>query len=433
MSDGDRKRPVCMLTHSYYEEDPRVRREARALVERGRPVDVYALRRPGDPAHDACDGVSVHRMNVQRHQGAGLGTYLREYVSFFVRAGLAATLAHPRRRYALIQVHTLPDFLVFAAAPLRLSGVPVVIDLHEAMPEFFRSRFPGASNSFVYGLLKVQERLSIAAADRAITVNDALATRLRDRGVSPDKITVVPNYPVLGLFDEAAHHTRTFMADGTLQLIYAGALTPMYELDVALDAVAEVRRRRPELQPRLAIYGRGDSEEALRTQATRIGLVHSVAFHGRIPMEEVPAAIASADIGLAPTRRDRYTNDSLSTKIFEYAAMRKAIVASRLPLVDRIFGQAGVTTYEPGNAASMADAILRLVNEPEERDRRVEVARAVVHRASWEIEADRYSGLIEELAPDGSSTLATAGLTARYSPADPGDGVAVAPSSREDA
>jgi len=372
-------------------------------------------------------------MNVQRHQGAGLGTYLREYVSFFVRAGLAATLAHPRRRYAVVQVHTLPDFLVFAAAPLRLSGVPVVIDLHEAMPEFFRSRFPGASGSLVYSLLEMQERLSIAAADRAITVNDALATRLRARGVSPDKITVVPNYPVLGLFDDAAHNTRMFMADGTLQLIYAGALTPMYELDVALGAVAEVRRRRPEIQPRLAIYGRGDSEEQLRTQADRLGIADSVAFHGRIPIEDVPAAIAAADVGLAPTRRDRYTNDSLSTKIFEYAAMRKAIVASQLPLVDRIFGPASVTTYEPGNAASMADAILRLVDEPEERDRRVEEARKIVRQASWEIEADRYSALIEELAPDGSTTLATAGRTAAYSPAELGDGVAAAPASREDA
>ena len=41
---------------------------------------------------------------------------------------------------------SLPDFLVFAALPLKLAGVPVLLDLHEAMPEFFASRFPGASN-----------------------------------------------------------------------------------------------------------------------------------------------------------------------------------------------------------------------------------------------------------------------------------------------
>ena len=64
-----------MLTHSYYEEDPRVRREAEALVASGRPVDVYALRRGRCRADRELDGVVVRRLDVQRHQGAGIATY----------------------------------------------------------------------------------------------------------------------------------------------------------------------------------------------------------------------------------------------------------------------------------------------------------------------------------------------------------------------
>ena len=51
------------------------------------------------------------------------------------------------RHYALVQVHTMPHFLVFAGLPLRTVGVPVVLDFHEAMPvrcpsgEFADSRF----------------------------------------------------------------------------------------------------------------------------------------------------------------------------------------------------------------------------------------------------------------------------------------------------
>ena len=113
-----------MLTHSYYEEDPRVRREAEALVAAGRPVEVFALRREGDPATGTVDGVRVHRLDVQRHQGAGLGRYLREYLSFFVRAAVAATAANRRARFALVQVHTLPDFLVFAAPAFQAGRDP---------------------------------------------------------------------------------------------------------------------------------------------------------------------------------------------------------------------------------------------------------------------------------------------------------------------
>ena len=137
---GTARRPVAMIVHSYYDEDPRVRREAESLVASGRPVDVFGLRRADDEPRAVLNGVNVRRLDVQRHQGAGLGTYLREYVAFLLRVGWAVLRAHRRRRYALVQVHTLPDFLVAAALPLRLRRVPVVLDLHEAMPEFFRSR-----------------------------------------------------------------------------------------------------------------------------------------------------------------------------------------------------------------------------------------------------------------------------------------------------
>ena len=399
-------RPVCMIVHAYYEEDPRVRREAESLVARGRPVDVFALRRPGDPPDGVIDGVSLRRLDVQRHQGAGLGTYLHEYVAFLLRAGWAATRAHRRRRYAVVQVHTLPDFLVFAALPLRLARVPVVIDLHEAMPEFFRMRFPRASNRSAHALLRLFERISIGFASAAITVNDALAARLVDLGVPAAKITVILNSPSLARFDPAVQPDRPFMADGTLRLVYAGALTPTYELDVAIDAIARLRDLRPDLPVVFDIYGRGDSEPGLREQAARLGIADRVVFHGRIPIEDVPAAIAAADLGLAPTRRDPFTDFSLSTKIFEYGAMRKPVVASRLPLVERTFPPGSVATYDPGDGAGLAATILSLVDDAGARDAAVTRTRVRIGELSWDHEADRLWALIGRLAADRISSSA---------------------------
>ena len=290
-------RPVCMIVHAYYEEDSRVRREAESLVAMGRPVDVFALRRPGDPPAGVIDGVALRRLDVQRHQGAGLGTYVREYLAFLFRAGWAVTRAHRRRHYAVVQVHTLPDFLVFAALPLRIARVPVILDLHEAMPEFFRMRFPRASSRVAHGLLGFLERISIKFASAAITVNDALAARLVSIGVKPEKVTVLLNSPSLTRFDPEMHPRRTFMADGTLRLVYAGALTPTYELDVTIDAVARVRALRPDLPVVFDVFGRGDSEGALRERAARLGIGDAVVLHGRIPIEDVPAAIEAAAAG----------------------------------------------------------------------------------------------------------------------------------------
>ena len=221
-------RPVAMIAHTYYDEDPRVRREAEALVASGRPVDVFALRRPKDAHRDELHGVRIHRLGVRRHQGAPLVVYAAEYLDFFVRAAFAVTAKHRRRRFALVQVHTVPDFLVFAAWPLKKSGVPVVLDLHEVMPEFFRTRFARSAHPAVVALVELQERLSVGAADALITVNDDVAARLSRRGVPADKITVVRNSPSARLFDPGSQPARRFMEDGVLRLVYAGALTPNY-------------------------------------------------------------------------------------------------------------------------------------------------------------------------------------------------------------
>jgi glycosyltransferase involved in cell wall biosynthesis len=387
-----------MLTHSYYEEDPRVRREAESLVAAGRPVDVFSLRRPDDPPESVVDGVCVRHLDVQRHQGASLPVYLAEYAAFFLRAGWAVTRAHARRHYALVQVHTLPDFLALAALPLRAAGVPVLLDLHEAMPEFFRSRFPGASNPLTYRALLFQERLSIAAATHAITVNETLAQRLRDLGAPAEKVSVVINSPSLGRFDAARHPRRSFADDGVVRLVYAGALTPTYEVDVAVEAVARLRDRRPELRVALDVYGRGDSEAGLGALAAARGLGGAVAFHGRIPLDAVPAAVAGADIGLAPTRWSEFTDASISTKIFEYGAMGKPVVASRLPLVEETFPGGSVWTYPPGDADALASAVEAIVDDPLAREASVARAGAIIRGLSWEREAERYLGLVERLA-----------------------------------
>ncbi len=396
-----------MLVHSYYEEDPRVRREAESLVAAGHAVDVFGLRRPEDPPDGEVAGVRLHRVDVQRHQGAGIATYLFEYLDFLARAAVALTRAHRRRRYGMVQVHSLPDFLVFAALPLRLTGVPLILDLHEAMPEFFRARFPRASNPVVHRLLELQERASIAIASAVLTVNEALVDRLVGLGSPPGKVHLVRNSPSLERFDPAVHPRREFAEDGKVRLVYAGALTPTYELDVAITALARIMARRPELNLELDVYGRDYGEGTLAALAGNLGVGDRVRFHGRIPIEAVPAALAAADIGLAPTRRTEFTDFSLSTKIHEYAAMGKPVVASRLPMVERTFGAGTVTPYVPGDADDLAAAILALVDDPADREARVTATGRIVEELAWEHESQRYLALVERLARDGRQPLET--------------------------
>ena len=146
------------------------------------------------------------------------------------------------------------------------------------------------------------------------------------------------------------------------------------------------------------VYGRGDSEPALRERAESDDLRGHVTFHGRIPIEAVPAAVATADIGLAPTRRDRFTDVSLSTKLFEYGAMGKPVIATALPLVLETSPPGRVCTSARGDAAGLAAAILAIVDDPAARERAVARTHDIVTARSWAHHAIGYVALVESLA-----------------------------------
>jgi glycosyltransferase involved in cell wall biosynthesis len=373
-------------------------------VRAGRPVDVFSLRRPGDPPAGTLDGVRITRLDVQRHQGSPIATYLAEYTAFLLRAAFAVAGAHRRRHYALVQVHTPPDFLVFAALPLRLAGVPVLLDLHEATPEFFRSRWPDASNPLTIGGLTLVERLSTIAANRVLSVNQARHERLVALGIPERKLAVVRNGPVLARFDLAAHPRRPFMADGVLRLAYAGALTPLYGLIDVVDALGVLARERPDLRIVFDLYGRGDVEEDLRRRAAELGLSERLTFHGRVALDAVAGYLAQADVVVSPIRRNRFAEISLSTKVFEGAIMEKPVVAADLAAARAEFDADMLAWYEPDDPADLAAAITRVVDDPEWRATAVRRAAVRARELAWDGEAPRYLALVEGLARDRVSS-----------------------------
>jgi glycosyltransferase involved in cell wall biosynthesis len=106
---------------------------------------------------------------------------------------------------------------------------------------------------------------------------------------------------------------------------------------------------------------------------------------------------------VAPTRLDPFTGMSLSTKLLEYAAMDKPVVASRLPTVERYFDADTLALYEPGDPESLASAILRLVDGPAERRARVRRTRRRVEELSWTRQAEAYLGVVGRMVADPGS------------------------------
>src|ERR1019366_7076165 len=97
--------------------------------------------------------------------------------------------------YQLVHVHSVPDFLVFAALIPKLCGVPVILDIHDILPEFYSSKFNAPPESLTFKLLLLIERASAGFADHVIIANHLWHERLLSRSVRAAKCTPIRNYP----------------------------------------------------------------------------------------------------------------------------------------------------------------------------------------------------------------------------------------------
>lgn len=385
---------VAIVVHAAYPADSRIRRQAEALIRGGHRVDIFCLRGAGQAAEEQLDRLRIVRLPVHRAFTGFVG-HLGEYLAFAGMAALRLAREHRRRRYQLVQVATVPDFLVFAAAPLKLSGVPLLLDLHEDMPEFFRDRFAGAALRPLLPLVSGAARASAAVADELITVHEPLRQLSIRRGVPPEKISVVMNSADPRLFDPSRHPRRPFMEDGELRLIHHSNLQRIYGLEVLIEAVARIGQSLP---LRVDIYGDGPYRPELEAAVARTGTADRVHLNGFVPIEDLPGLIAGADLGVVPTLPEPYLQFSLSTKLLEYAAMGITIVASDLATVRAHFTAEAIRYVPGGDPEALATAIRELAADP------VAAARfgAEAHRQAaaygWEVQAARYLQIVERLA-----------------------------------
>ena len=199
---------ICVIRQWNFPNDPRVGREVDALTRAGHEVDVICVKFPNQARFERTGRVTAYRIPIARRRGGGL-RYLFEFATFMIAASLLVTALHLRRRYAIVQVNSIPDSLVFAALIPKLLGARVVLDLHECMPEFFGTKYGLArEHRLVKALMKV-EAASIAFADAVTTCTDPMRDRFIERGAPRDKVRVI-----LNTADEDVYDSRRFAGRG---------------------------------------------------------------------------------------------------------------------------------------------------------------------------------------------------------------------------
>jgi glycosyltransferase involved in cell wall biosynthesis len=296
-----------------------------------------------------------------------------------------------RRRYAAVQVNTMPDALVFVTWPLRmLRGTRVLLDLHEPAPELYRTRAGADASPFLLKALVTLERWAIRYADHAITVNDTIRRRFIERGANPAKLDVVRNVPAEGFRAPSAA-----APDPGFCLITHGTLQPRYGQDVAIRAVARLRGRIPGLH--LRILGSGETGPHLHALAAGLGCGDMVSFDPPVPYAEVPMHLLKAHVGLVPLAPGPFSELCQPNKLFEYAALRIPILAARFPAIAETMDEGCVAFFTPGDDADLAARILELYHNPARRARLAEEAGRRFEAVRWSCARTEYVAIMKRM------------------------------------
>lgn len=396
---------IAAVVFSPYPADPRPRRAAEALVREGATVEVICLKdTDAEPVRDSFQGVEITRVPLKRRRGGTL-TYLLQYGSFILSAGAILTSRSFRRRYDLVHVHNMPDFLVFSALIPKLLGSRILLDLHDPMPELMMAIFGLPEKSFAVRVLKLLERWSLRFADSVLTVNEAFRKLFSARSCPTAKISVVMNAPDESIFLYRAATRETLIersASRPFVVMYHGSLVARHGLDLAVTAITKIRESIP--QAELRIYGRSTPflENVLK-EAQSAGLGEVVRYFGPKKLEEIREAIGECDLGIIPNRRSVFTELNMPTRIFEYLSQGKPAIAPRTPGIMDYFNSDELMLFELGDAADLAAKIQDAFAHPEKTADVVERGQAVYRAHVWTQERERLIRVVSGLLiPDGS-------------------------------
>jgi glycosyltransferase involved in cell wall biosynthesis len=341
------------------------------LAESGVRVTLRTARYPRAKRREVVDGVRVNR--------AG-GAY-----SVYIWAGLAMVLAR------------------VGLGPLRKARPDVVIDTQNGIPflariaygrrvavlvhHCHREQWPVAGSRIGRFGWFVESRLSprLHRRNQYVTVSLPSARDLTGLGVNPEHIAVVRN----GL-DEAPAHTLSLPRAAAPRVAVLSRLVPHKQIEDALDAVAELRPRIPDLH--LDILGGGWWEQRLVEHAATLGISDAVTFHGHVDDDTKHHVLQRCWVHVLPSRKEGW-----GLAVVEAGQHCVPTIGYRCSggLTDSIVD--GVTGLLVDDHQGLVDGLDRLLSDDVLREQLGAKAQARSGEFSWRQSADAMLMVLESM------------------------------------
>ncbi len=248
------------------------------------------------------------------------------------------------------------------------------------------------------------EMLNMNAADVVVVVSRALEAELVARGVEPAKILVNPNGVDQHLYSPEVDPTEVrarYDLAGKTVFGFIGTFGRWHGIEILVEAFARfvhesgVQRE----SARLMLIGDGSLMGSIQAAIDRHRIRELVILTGLVPQAAGPAYLAACDILMSPhvPNPDGSAFFGSPTKLFEYMAMGRGIVASRLDQIAEVLDHdRSAWLVEPGDVSALVAGMGTLFHDPALRERLATAARKeVIARYTWQRHTER---IVDHLA-----------------------------------
>lgn len=389
---------ILMLTHSVYSRDIRVRRYAEYLVNDGYLVDVICLATEDNSPQSQDTRLGVYPVPMTRRRREKLGHLLDWGMSIFFMFWYTNKLNF-KHHYDLIHVHNMPDLLIFCAVAQRLGGTPVILNIHDAVPELTQSKLGIGPRHPLVRIQNLLEKICVALSSHVITATKSFKKKLVERGTAEKKITVITNFPDERLFDSRDSLRVRNINDTEFVLLYVGTVAYRYGLETVVKALPYLRKRIPgvKLQVFTKIKEEGKALSDCQQLALDLQVEDIFEVNDPVPLEKMPSIMANADVGVYPALKDCHMDNALSLKIPEMVNMELPIIASRITVLEELYGPDSIAFVESGDTTEFSRKVVELYEFPEKRRLYARTAKAKGSRMLWKDQYPIYRNLVEKL------------------------------------
>ena len=282
----------------------------------------------------------------------------------------------------------------------RLKNLPTIYEVRGLWGDTAVANGKIGPHSWKYKFINYMDLNAIREANGAVVISNLLKEDLIEKGISPEKITIVPNGIDTALFvmQEKNHQLiEKYRLQDKLVLGFIGSVRKIEGLELLIKILPRLLKNRNEI--RVLIVGGGEEVSELKKLCKELGVIDKVIFSGQVPHEDILKYYALIDIFIYPRIDSKVNQRVTPLKPLEAMAMEKVVIASDVGgLAELIKNNDTGLLFKVGNGDDLLAKTRKLIDTPSFMEGLCENARKwVVEERSWEKVIRIYLDLYQKM------------------------------------